>query len=220
MITKKGLAMHTDELIALLSNNTQQPRQSYLRQVRLALFLTLLAAIVVVDFTVHLRGDLGNIFNDFMMFNKYGFTFGMLVASGIAWWRSGQPNRSIQGPLMFIALFLGWQFIMCVQSFFVRDFAVLQAAVMNIDGKLCSMIVLGLSIPITYVLVRLNRALAPLDFKTHGYVTALFASSIAMFAFSLHCSHDEPLYMAVWYVGAVVLSVLVYGRVAARKAVW
>jgi hypothetical protein len=213
--------MHTDELLSLLGSQAPESRGAYLRTVRLSLAGTLMAAILAIAFTLDLRGDLiSGFFNNPDRVFKYGFAFVMMVASGLAWWRHGQPGRSITGPLMFVALFCGWLLISCVRSFYMQDFDVLRMQVMDPTGRLCSMVIFGLGIPILFVLMRLNRAMAPVDARVHGYLTALFSSSIAMFAFSLHCAHDHPLYIAIWYGGAVVLAVAIEGRVAMRKAMW
>lgn len=213
--------MHTDELLALLASQAPEDRGAYLRRVRFALTATLIAAILFIAATIGLRDDLiVAFFSDPNRVFKYGFSFVVMVASGLAWWRSGQPGRSTKGPLMFVALFCGWLLVACVSSIYGQNFDALRTQVMDPTGKLCSITIFGLGIPILYVLMRLNRAMAPVDTRAHGYLTALFSSSIAMFAFSLHCSHDHPLYIAIWYVGAVVLAVAVKGRVAMRRARW
>ncbi|NBX66502.1 MAG: DUF1109 domain-containing protein [Proteobacteria bacterium] len=213
--------MHTDELLTLLSSQAPEARGDYLRTVRVVLATTLMVSILVIAVTIGLRTDLvSGFFSDPNRVFKYGFAAVMMVASGLAWWRSGQPGRSTTGPLMFVALFCGWLLILCVSSFYTHDFEVLRTQIMDPKGKLCSMIIFGLGVPILFVLMRLNRALAPVDVRMHGYLTALFSSSIAMFAFSLHCAHDHPLYIALWYAGTVVLAVAVEGRIAMRKARW
>ena len=212
--------MQTDELINMMGGNPPDPRHVYLGQVRMILALTLCVAVAVVGLTIGFRADFANLFADPETFFKYGFATVMLVASGLAWWRHGQPGRTASGPLMFISLFMGWLLIMCVRSYYTKPFEVLKTAVMESEGIRCAGIIFGLAICILPVLMRLNRRLAPPDAATHGYLSALFASSIGLFAFALHCPHDEPLYVAVWYVGSLIASTVIAGRFAARRASW
>lgn len=213
--------MHTDDLVTLLGNNAPASRGDYLRSVRVALAATLIAAVVAVAFTLGLRSDFfGGLFDDPNRVFKYGFMAALVAANGLAWWRHGQPGRSIEGPIMFVLLFAGWLLILCVRSFYVTDFEVLKAAVISKTAFSCIGVTVSLAVAATVVLAKIGRAMAPEDVKSHAYLSALFAGSIGAFAYSLRCPNDQPLYIATWYGLAIAGYAFVAAPVLARKFSW
>lgn len=212
--------MRTDELVTLLGTHPPAPRSVFLKHLGGTLLLTLLFAVLSVAFGLGIRPDFNVLLDDPERVFKYGFLTMLVVANGVAWWRAGQPGKSIEGPVMFVMLFSGWLFILCARSFFVKDMPVLQAEVMN-DGALwCVGVTLALAAVVSIVLMRIGKAMAPVDTKAYGYLTALFAASIGAFAFSLHCQQDTPLYLATWYGMAIAGFAALAGPLLAKKMRW
>lgn len=212
--------MRTDELIALLATQTPPPRGVYLRRVALTLLALVAVAVAVVAATLGLRADLVDLFANGNRAFKYAFTTTLLLASGLAWWRDGKGARGGTGPLMFVLLVCGWLLILSVKSAFLTDPAVLKATLFNRTAFYCVGVTSALALGASLILARLGRAMMPQDARTHGYLGALFAISIGLFAYALHCPADEPLYIATWYGLAVTAFTAAAGPVLARRAVW
>jgi hypothetical protein len=62
-----------------------------------------------------------------------------------------------------------------------------------------------LSLPLVTALALLMRRGAPTQPGRTALAAGLAAAGFGAFVFAFHCPHDDPLYVAVWYGGAVAL---------------
>jgi hypothetical protein len=71
------------------------------------------------------------------------------------------------------------------------------------EGLACLFNVALLSLPPMMALGVLMRRGAPTQPGRTALAAGLAAAGLGAFVFAFHCSHDDPLYVAVWYGGAV-----------------
>ncbi len=72
------------------------------------------------------------------------------------------------------------------------------------QGFDCLISIFLLSLPMIAALVALMRRGAPTRPEQTAMAAGLAAAGSGAFVFGFHCSHDDPLYVAVWYGGAVL----------------
>ncbi len=71
------------------------------------------------------------------------------------------------------------------------------------EGVACLVNVLLLSLPFALALGVLIRRGASVQPARTALAAGLAAAGFGAFVFAFHCNHDDPLYVAVWYGGAV-----------------
>jgi hypothetical protein len=214
--------MNTNELITILSKNAPAPRRVYLRHMALSLLAALLCAIILIAYTIGLRPDLFELFSNHKQTFKYALTSVFLICSGFAWWRHGQAGRSIIYPLALITLFYILLITMAVISLIEinMDATKIKTLVFDATAFGCVGVTTALAAGISFVLLRLSQTQAPLNTRKHGYLSAFFAISMGIFAYTLHCPFDEPLYMVTWYTISLITFTLIAGPLLAHKQAW
>jgi hypothetical protein len=72
------------------------------------------------------------------------------------------------------------------------------------DGLDCLMNVGLLALPPVILLGAMMQRGAPTQPKRAATAAGLAAGGLGAFVFAFHCPHDDPLYVAVWYGGAIL----------------
>ena len=72
------------------------------------------------------------------------------------------------------------------------------------DGADCFVNIIVLTLPLILVFAVLMRRGAPTKPTRTAAAAGLAAAASGAFVFAFQCPHDDPLYVAVWYGGAVV----------------
>jgi len=69
--------------------------------------------------------------------------------------------------------------------------------------------------PLVAALTAMRRG-APQSPLTAGAVAGFAAGGIGAFIYSIHCDNDSPFYVAIWYLGAILIVTLL-GAVLGRS---
>lgn len=88
------------------------------------------------------------------------------------------------------------------------------------DGLDCLLNVGLLSLPLVLVFGMLMRRGAPTQPARTSAAAGLAAAGFGAFVFAFHCPHDDPLYVMVWYGGAVLIVAGLARLVLPRIARW
>ncbi|WP_426167224.1 NrsF family protein [Sandarakinorhabdus sp. DWP1-3-1] len=88
------------------------------------------------------------------------------------------------------------------------------------EGVDCLISIFLLSLPMIAALVVLMRRGAPTRPEQTALAAGLAAAGFGAFIFGFHCSHDDPLYVAVWYGGAVLVVALLSRWLLPRLVRW
>jgi hypothetical protein len=96
----------------------------------------------------------------------------------------------------------------------------LLARLMWHDGVACMFNVAALSAPVVAILSVLMRKGAPIDRRASALIVGAAGAAWGAFVYAFHCNHDDPLYIAVWYGGAVVVIALLAGLLLSRLIRW
>lgn len=88
------------------------------------------------------------------------------------------------------------------------------------DGLDCLLNIVLLSLPLVVALGVLMRRGASTRAGHTALAAGLAAAGFGAFIFAFHCSHDDPLYVLVWYGGAVALVTGLARLILPRLARW
>jgi hypothetical protein len=212
--------MRTDDLICMMAKTP--PCSCIKRNARIwacvaALFFVFLGVVAV---TLGIRPDLGLMTQDSHMLFKYAFLGAVTVGSGIAWWYSGHPTRSYRIAyygLMFLAAFL---VAMAVRELMTEGVPQVSDEVFDYTAFFCAGFITAFALLGSFVLTRVTGCMAPTNCRLHAFMTALFATSLGALAYGLHCTHDHPAYLVLWYAGTGVVFTAAMLPVLMKKQAW
>jgi hypothetical protein len=88
------------------------------------------------------------------------------------------------------------------------------------DGLDCLINITLLSVPPVVALGLMMRHGAPAQPGRTALAAGLAAAGFGAFVFAFHCSHDDPLYVAIWYGGAVAAVAALARLVLPRLTRW
>lgn len=149
-------------------------------------------------------------------------SFGVLtLTAGITAVRSFDPSVSPRKGLRLLpglvgaALAIGW-----VIDAAGAGGAALWARLMWRHGVDCIFAMAILSIPAILALGLLMRRGAPTDRKGSAWAVGVAAAAWGAFVFVFNCPHDDPLYVAVWYLAGCAITALIARLVLPLMTRW
>jgi hypothetical protein len=149
-------------------------------------------------------------------------SMGVLAAIGLAAaLRSFDPTRSPRPGLRHAtivigaALAIGW-----LLDATHRSVLPLAARMQWREGMHCVAVMALLSVPMIAGLAALMRRSAPTDRAGTALAAGIAAAAWGAFVFSFVCPHDDPLYIAVWYLAGCSLVTLAGRWLLAPIARW
>jgi hypothetical protein len=96
----------------------------------------------------------------------------------------------------------------------------LAARAIGINGLVCLVVVPALAAAPLAVTTFVLRAAAPPSATAAGAVAGLLAGALGAFAYALYCPDDSPLFLAIWYVGALFFTSAAGAFVGRRALAW
>lgn len=198
--------MRTDDLIDALSVNlAPAPRTMVTQRLRLGLALGMAATFLVLLFTLHLRRDLGVAITGTAFWIKFGYTFAL---AGLGLWlverqsRAGADAATPAWLLLAPVLLLG--------SVAALELSAPQAdwwtMTMGHTARVCSLLILALSLPIFVGVFWAMRALAPTRLTLAGACAGLLAGAASATLYGLHCPEVAAPFILVWYSLGILLA--------------
>jgi hypothetical protein len=149
-------------------------------------------------------------------------TMGVLAAIGLAAaLRSFDPTLSPRPGLrraaqaVGVALAIGW-----LLDATHRSALPLAARIQWFDGMRCMVAMAVLSLPMLAGLGVLIRRSAPTDRGGTALAAGIAGSAWGAFVFTFACPHDDPLYVAIWFLGGCSLVALAARWLLAPIARW
>lgn len=88
------------------------------------------------------------------------------------------------------------------------------------EGVECASLTLAYALPMALLLTWLARRAAPTRPRLVAWAAGLGSAGWGAFAFAWSCWHDDPLYVVVWYGGAVLACALLGRLVLVRWVKW
>lgn len=207
----------TDELLDRLSGNlAPAPRAAVSRNLGLGLFGGMAATFAVLLFTLGLRRDLAAAVTGAAFWIKLAYTF-VLAALGL--WLVERQSRAgadarVPGWLLLVpVLLLGAVAALQINA----PQADWRALAMGHTAKVCSLLILALSLPIFAGLLWAMRRLAPTRLTLAGACAGLLAGAASATLYCLHCPEAAAPFVLIWYSLGILLAAAL-GAAAGRWA--
>lgn len=198
--------VRTDDLLdALSSGLAPAPRALVARRLGLGLVAGMAVTFLVLLFTLGLRPDLGTAVTGAAFWIKFTYTVA-LAALGL--WlverqsRAGAdarlPTWLLAVPVLVLAAIAAWQ-ISAPQA----DW---RALMMGHTARVCSTLILILSLPIFAATFWAMRALAPTRLTLAGSCAGLLSGAASAALYCLHCPEAAAPFILVWYSLGILLA--------------
>ena len=207
--------MRTDDLIATLSGQLTPVRPGLvMRRLSLGLVIGLACTFLLLRTILKLRPDLAEALTGGAFWMKFAYTFAI---AGLGMWiverqsRAGAAAR-IPGWLLAVPL-LALAVIAAAQL--AAPGADRHALMMGQTARVCSVLILALSLPIFAGVFWAMRQLAPTRLAVAGAGAGVLAGAAAATLYGFHCPETAAPFILIWYTLGIVLAACL-GAVAGR----
>jgi hypothetical protein len=213
--------MKTDDLIAMLSTNTEAvDRTAVVRTVGIALMTGSLVALVGALLALGLRTDLATAHAFTFLVAKLAFAIGVIGVAAIYLSRLIRPGGELRTPpvlaavpFMAIALLAGIALGAEPSSHWDR-------MIVGDDWIECLLSIPIIAIAPFAIIIWAVRQAAPTDLVRAGAFAGLVAGGVSAMGYALHCTDDSLPFIAVWYGGTIVLCTLAGAALGPRLLRW
>jgi hypothetical protein len=213
--------MKTDDLIAMLSTNTETvDRKLVIRTVCIALVAGALVAIGSALVGLGLRADLTTAHALIFLVTKLAFAVALVGVAAIYLTRLTRPGGELRIPsilavipFVVIALLAGISLGTAPSSHWDK-------MIVGDEWLECLLSIPIIAIAPFAIIVWAVRQAAPTDLVRAGALAGLISGGVSAMAYSLHCMDDSLPFVAVWYGGTIVLCTLAGAMLGPRLLRW
>jgi hypothetical protein len=209
--------VRTDDLLNALSDNlAPAPRAMVGRSLVLGLAAGMAVTLAVLLLTLRLRHDLGAAMMGAAFWIKFAYT---LILTGLGLWLVERQSRAaadarmpawlVLVPVLMLAVIAALQ-ISAPQA----DW---RALIMGRSARVCTFLILALSLPIFTGIFWAMRRLAPTRLTLAGACAGLLSGAASATLYCLHCPETAAPFILIWYSLGIALAV-VLGAVVGRWA--
>jgi hypothetical protein len=206
----------TDELIeSLVSKLRPVPRAAVGLRLAFGVTAGVAVSVLLLFLLIGARPDLGVIIQSARFWAKASY---MLATAGVALLVAARLARpgSNKGNLWIVAFPILAYLPVGIWELAHTDPSQWVSLLLGYGWRLCTWLILMLSVPIYAGLWWAYRSFAPTRIEAAGAVTGLCASAIAAVVYCLHCPTDTAIFALTWYTLAFAIASSV-GAVLGRR---
>lgn len=216
----KTQVMKTDDLILALTADLPSKPMRVSRALTRAAFAAIPFALAIVVVGLKVRPDLGAVFLQPRVAFKFAVTLAALASGAWLALRLSRPETAPGSAVLGLAatailLALGVAFEMVV-----LPANAWYAAFWGDSALKCLVLIPLVSAAPFVALMMAMKTGAPSSPTLAGAATGLLSAGIGAVLYALHCQNDSPFYIAVWYVGGIMIVTLLGALIGARTLKW
>jgi hypothetical protein len=198
--------VRTEDLIGALSAELAPvPRSLVARNLGLGLLGGLIVTFAILLFTLRLRPDLGAAMAGTAFWTKIGYTFAL---AALGFWlveRQSRAGADASRPAWLLAVPVSLLALVALLQVSAPQ-ADWRALVMGQSARVCSLLILGLSLPVFAGMFWAMRRLAPTRLTLAGAAAGLQAGAASATLYCLHCPEAAAPFVLVWYSLGILLA--------------
>lgn len=208
--------MKTDQLISALARDAGAEQRGLVeRRIMLAAGIGLAIAILLVPLLFGFRGDFGVSLPVVLL--KAGFALTAAAAAAPLLFELARPNTRIRHVLAPAAIFAVASVAIAGASFVLTPPEMRMHAWLGAGVPECLYRIPLLAVPIAVALILAVRGLGATRLTLAGAAIGAVSGALAAIAYASCCPMDSALYVASWYLGAILFCAAI-GAIAARHA--
>lgn len=212
--------MKTNDLIALLATDTLQPQKPVRQQLLRQLLLGALVCGVLLIALFGLNPQMDQMAVHPAFITKMLWLTALIGFSLYGLFRLARPGVGAGLTLWGIGLALLAMFSLGFLQLLQTESDGRSMQWMGGSWEVCSVSIIGLSLPVLGALLWALRQLAPTRPVFTGAVAGVLAGSLAASIYSLHCTETSLTFFAVWYVAGMALTTALGAALGARWLRW
>ncbi|MBT2321108.1 DUF1109 domain-containing protein [Variovorax paradoxus] len=213
--------MKTDELVSLLAREAQPvPRHAAARRLAIALLAGLPLSIAWMVFEYGVRRDLVQTMFWPMFWVKLAFPICVAIAGFVIVQRLARPGVQVRGAWLGLALPVLALWVMGFVAWFLAPADERAALVWGQTWRTCAFNIAVISVPIFVAALVALKSLAPTQPALAGAAAGAMSAGAGAAVYALHCPELAAPFLAVWYVGGMVLPILAGAAVGHRLLRW
>jgi hypothetical protein len=213
--------MKTDDLVSMLSTNVEPvDRKLVARTVGIAVAAGAAAAIAIMLGGFGFRADLSTARAFLFLALKLALAIAIVGIASVYLTRLTRPGGESRFSLIAIAIPFIAIGLLAIASLGLAPASHWNRMIAGDDWLECL-----LSIPIIAIvpfatIIFAVRRTAPTNLVRTGALAGLVAGSVSAMAYALHCTDDSVPFVAVWYVGTIILCTLAGAALGPRLLRW
>ena len=201
--------MKTDDLIAMLSTNTEAvDRKLVIRTVWIAVVAGILVAVGSALVGLGLRTDLSADRALIFLITKLAFAIVIVGVAAIYLTKLTRPGGELRTPSILAAIPFVVIALLAGISLGAAPSSHWDAMIAGDAWLECLLSIPIIAIAPFTITIWVVRQAAPTDLVRAGAFAGLIAGGISAMAYAHHCMDDSLLFVAVWYGGTIVLCTL------------
>ncbi len=211
------LSMNTDRLIQVLSSEASNDRGWSLRpRLLIALALGASTSFLMMLFALGIQPNLIEKMALPLFWTKFSFALTLLGIGLIIATISSRPGKAASKYRLLFMLPIAGIWLIALQSIGDSNLASLSQMVQGDTWKVCSLLIVYLSVPIFIATFWAIKEMAPTKPALTGFMTGLFSGGLAACIYCLHCPELSPVFVAIWYLLGTMIPAIV-GAILGRK---
>ena len=196
------------------------PPHAVERRLVAALLLGMLVATAAMAATLGIRPDLSIALQGSVFWMKSGYVGSLAVLAATATIRLARPDTTIPR----------WLWLAAAPVLIVTALAAAELTRtppwerldiwLGASWKICPFLVLGLSVPIFFALLKGLAKLAPTRLRAVGALAGITAGASAALVYCLHCPESTASFVITWYSAGIALAGLIGAMLGPRLLRW
>ena len=213
--------MKTDELIERLSSEVPRvPRSAVARRLGLGLLAGVVASLVVLMLTLGFRPDLKVAVLNFPFWMKWGYTASLAAAAAYFTSQIARPDAREFRRLWLVVIPICVLAAIAIAELMDAPRSEWLSMWLDHSWKVCSSLVLMLSVPIFLGLLWSFRCFAPTRLGAAGAVAGLTAGASAATVYCFHCPEVSAIFVLTWYTLGIAFAALAGALIGPRLLRW
>lgn len=213
--------MKTDDLVTMLATGISPvQKHAVSRPVMLAILASVPVSLAVLLLGYGLRRDLMQVVSLPMFWVKLAFPLCIALFAWIMLQRLARPGVPAGRAWWGMALATGSLFTMAVAAWFGTPEQDRLQSLMGVSWRTCALSISLMALPIlSAVMLALNSA-APTQPARAGAAAGALAGGLGAAVYALYCVEMTAPFVAVWYVGGILVPVLAGSLLGRRWLRW
>lgn len=213
--------MKTDDLIEILSANVAPVDHRRIeRNIRVAIAVGIIVALIIVIFALGPRADLTSVSIWVPALLKISATAVILVPASVYLVRLARPGGEHRTPAILIVVPFIAVMALAALSLTFAPTSHWRGAILSDEWLECLISIPLIAVMPFAVITWVVRQMAPTDLARTGAVVGLISGCISAAGYAVHCNGDTVPFVVLWYGGTIAICTLVGWKLGPRLFRW
>ncbi|MDY0870469.1 DUF1109 domain-containing protein [Dongia rigui] len=212
--------MKTDDLISGLVADQGRPPARAQQILAVALPLALIVSLLVFVVELRIRADFLTALGTWRYLFKFATAGSIALFGLVLLLEMARPEQSVRRVFLWLPLALAPLLLSVAMEMVMLPTDQWGASAIGFYPLYCLCLVPAISLaPLAAGLYAMRRG-APQSPTMAGAAAGFAAGGIGAFIYSVHCDNDSPFYVAIWYLGAIVIVTILGALIGRRVLRW